>query len=388
MRISPSVAAFIIAFSSAGCGTADQINESSRTADVGANFGYKYIYYMENDTVVRGYCPADTVIINRANCAVKDRILASAFFDRSEKTYLDQIEKTESELNQFVALIADLDSKILMLLDSEPTYDRSLLASIQQKESLLTDVEIRITAIKDQISRIESELAAGEDSDLRALLHDQLGKLELSLLEKSEIRKTLAQLRRQHLDVNNGILSTTTYLRLIQQREQAVNSWNFSESALAFDINRFGGYLAAVKFLKDSAIWNFGYQDPADDMTSRAVDQFGYVFMQLHAAQIFSEWEGSTLSFLVARVDAKMWDVSYTNLNSAGNCSGVKIEHKNFSLIHNDNHLYVDRNRSANFPHLAALFSQPVSGQLRFTPICDGGFSLDDVTGTIVVTSN
>ena len=385
MRLGLRILSFIIAFSSAGCGRDDQSDESYETADVGANFDYKYIYYMENDTVVRGYCPADAIVINRANCAEKHRVLASAFFDVSEKSYLDQIEKTENELNQFVVVIADLDLKISMLLDTVPTYNRSFLPSIRQKESLLTDVEIRITSIKDQISRIESELLAGEDSDLRALLHEQLGKLELSLQEKSEIRKSLAQLRRQHLDINSGILNTDTYRRLIVQREQAVTSWNFAESSLAFDLNRFGGYLSAIKFLKDGTIWNFGHQDPMDDMTSRAVNHFGYIFMKLHASQLFPEWEGSALTFLVARVDSKMWDVSYTNNNSAGNCTGVKIEHKNFTLIHNDNHLYVDRNRSANYPHLAPLFSQIVSGQVRFSPICNGSFSLEDVTAMIWV---
>ena len=385
MRFCLRILSFIIIFSAAGCGHDSQNDESYETADVGANFDYKYIYFIEQDTVVRGYCPADTIVINRTNCALKHRILASAFFDVSEKSYLDQIEKTENELNQFVAVIADLDLKISMMLDSEPTYNRSLLPIILQKESLLTDVEIRIVGIKDQIGRIESELMSGEDSDLRALLHDQLGKLELSLEEKSEIRKSLAELRRQHLDINNGILTTDTYRRLIAQRSQAVNSWNFAESGLAFDLNRFGGYLAAVKFLKDGTVWNFGQQDPMDDMTSRAVDQFGYVFMKLHASQIFPEWEGLSLSFLVARVGTKMWDVSYTNNNSGGNCTGVKIEHKDFTLVHNDNHLYVDRNRSGNYPHLAPLFAQMVSGHVRFTPICNGSFALEDVTGTIVV---
>jgi hypothetical protein len=385
MRFCLRVLSFVVALSANGCGQDNQTDESYETADVGASFDYKHIYFMEQDSVVRGYCPADAIVISRTTCALKHRVLASAFFDVSEKAYLDQIEKTETELNQYIALIADLDLKILMLLDSEADYNRSLLPSIRQKESLLIDVEIRITGIKDQISRIESELLAGEDSDLRALLHDQLGKLELSLEEKSEIRKSLADLRRQHLDLNNGILTTDTFRRLISQREQAVNSWNFAESALAFDLNRFGGYLAAVKFLKDGALWNFGWQDPVDDMTTRAVGEFGRVFTNLHAAQIFSEWDGTAMTFLVGRVGVKMWDVSYTNNNTGRNCTGVKIEHKNFTVIHNDNHLYVDRNRSTNYPHLAPLFSQIVSGQLRFTPICTGSFSLDDVTGTIFV---
>ena len=388
MRIFSVVVACLMSLSSAGCGPDDlrhDADESYETSDIGAAFNYKYIYYLEGNDVVRGYCPSDTVVVSRARCAVKDRILASAFFETSEKNYLDQIERTENELNQFVVLITDLDIKIAMLLDSSPSYNRSILPRIQQKESLLADVEIRITAIKDQISRIESELLQNEDPDLRALLHEQLGKLELSLQEKSEIRKSLAQLRREHLDLNNGILTTDTYRRLISQREQAVNSWNFAESTLAFDLNRFGGYLSAVKFLKDSAVWNFGQQDSTDDMTSRAVDQFGYVFMTLHAGQLFSEWEEASLLFLAARSNVKMWDISYTNHNSGGNCTGVKIEHKNFSVVHNDNHLYVDRNRSANYPHLAPVFSHIVSGKIRFTPICSGNFPLDDVSGTIVV---
>lgn len=385
MRFCLRIFSFIIAFSATGCGHDHQSEELYETADVGANFDYKYIYYMENDTVVRGYCPSDTIVINRVNCALKHRVLASAFFDISEKSYIDQIEKTESELNQHIVVIADLELKISMLLETASTYDGSLLPSIRQKESLLTDVEIRITGIYDQISRIESELLAGEDSDLRALLHDQMGKLEISLQEKSEIRRSLADLRRQHLDMNNGIVDTDTYRRLITQREQAVNSLNFAESSLAFDLNRFGGYLAALKFLKDGTIWNFGQQDPIDDMTSRAVDHFGYFFRTLHASQLFPEWEGLALTFLVARVGAKMWDVSYTNNNSGGNCTGVKIEHKNFTLIHNDNHLYVDRNRIANYPHLAPLFSEIVSGQVRFSPICNGNVLMDDVSGSLVI---
>lgn len=368
-------------FQVTGCG----MESGSVTSDIGADFDYKNVYYIDGGNLVRGYCPNDIVVINRVNCGQPQQILAWVFYEYSETRYLTYIEQAESKVNQLVLQISELDVKILMMLQGAAGYDQSLLPQIRQKEAALTAAEMRLAGVRDQILRIEAQLAQSEDPDLRQLLHDQQRQLESTLIERAKVRADLFDLRKRHLDANNGIISVDTYRRLISQRENAVGQHGFAESSLAFEVSRFGGYLSAIKFLKDSSVWDFSVRDPWGDMVSRAVGEFAEIWLKLHAGQIFSEWDGVSIRYLVARPQAKMWDFEYTNLNTAGNCTGLKIEHKNFTLIHNDNHLYVDRDDNVRYPHLAKLFSSNVSGKMKITPICSGPIRAEDITGQIVV---
>jgi hypothetical protein len=355
-------------------------------ADVGSDFDYKYIYYLDRDVLIRGYCPDTVIVISRANCIQSESVLAWAFFDRNERQYQRGISEAENKVNQVIVLMTDLDTKILMMLQDAPDYDQTRLPAIRQKERALSDLEIRIAGSRDQIHRLEGELAAGEDPDVRALLHAEQGRLERMLISRANLRSELNTLRKQHLDANNGIVSVDTYRRLVAQRERAEIDLAFAEQTLAFEVSRFGGYLGAVKFLKDSTVWSFTSQNPWDDMTSRAVNDFVLVFNDLHSSHIFNDWSGRQLSFLVALPGARMWDFQYTNLNSGGSCTGLRIEHKLFTLTHQDNHLYVDRDRISGYPHLAPLFGNVISGYLRVTPLCSGTWRQEDVTGKIVVT--
>lgn len=214
---------------------------------------FKSIFYPENNKMVRGQCPGD--IYDRATCnSVIEKVSASLFYRNLRAEFGKNTGAAETKLREIYVNVDRISTKIeeLFLLDPANPIGQDLLAAISRKRLDLADVEILITNYNDQIFRIEQDLAAADDPNLRLVLANITSKFIAEKLKKEQLANEIAELNERYIEANSAtVTDQRMFESLVAQRRHWVNQIDAANDILEYQLNEVALFHKTVKLLND-----------------------------------------------------------------------------------------------------------------------------------------
>lgn len=294
---------FFSSFSAASIGRADVVIGAGSSSGV-------MLYAIEGERVYRFECAPGTQDFNHDTCRAKQRTTsASDLFPRLAASFGDYLAQYERELRDHWVTLARIDVKIWELLNtSVPTgTDPMTAAQVDGARVELARAEGAASAIADQIARIETELAHGDDAALATQLDSYRAKYAAAARVVETRRAAFLDARQAYIDARHAESSVLN--QLIKMSETRLRDVERCEKRIADALREIEGGLKLADQLRDTG-FAFEYQT--------------YTWPATHLTEIFqaSETAYRTVSF---HADEHVHDIAI-NIPSDGTLETIACD--------------------------------------------------------------
>lgn len=242
-----------------GCGF-ERDNRSDRK-DIATDWhssmweNHKWLFYQDNVAVVRGDCPGN--VLDRSSCSQNiKRVQASIFYLRLGSQFGQHQPELEQELAEANINIERTNTKLIELMGIDPTTsgNRDLLFQIRTIRAEIVNKDVIIADLKEQLYRVEQDLATHEDPSLRFLYADLQAKIIVQGQDRNLLLQGLQNLNQRYINDNSStVVDRAMFDSLVNQRRYWVDIQDQTLISLESQLHSKILFHKTIKLLNDQS---------------------------------------------------------------------------------------------------------------------------------------